>query len=52
MVNYTLSRAQGARKEELRKILKEMLNFDTILTASETVSLGFADEIFQKEIEK
>ena len=51
-VNYTLPRAKGAKKEELRKILREMLNFDTILTASETVSLGFADEVFQKETEK
>lgn len=51
-INYVLSKSQGARKEDLRGILKEMLNFDTILNASETVSLGFADEVFQKETEK
>ncbi len=34
------------KKEEIRVVLKEMLNFDTILTAEETVNLGLADEIF------
>jgi ATP-dependent protease ClpP protease subunit len=43
----TLSRKAELKKEELRLILKEMLNFDTILTAEETVDLGFADEIYK-----
>jgi ATP-dependent Clp endopeptidase proteolytic subunit ClpP len=34
------------RKEEIRKVLKELLNFDTIMTPQETVDLGLADEIF------
>jgi len=33
-------------REELRAPLRELLNFDTILTAEETVLLGFADEIY------
>lgn len=41
------SRKQETKKEELRLILKEMLSFDTILTAEETVDLGFADEIYE-----
>ena len=43
----TLSRKTESKKEELRLILKGMLNFDTILTAEETVDLGFADEIYK-----
>lgn len=39
--NFTKSH----KKEEIRAVLVEMLNFDTILTAEETVALGFADEI-------
>ena len=35
------------KKEEIRLILKEMLNFDTILNAEDTISLGFADEVFK-----
>jgi ATP-dependent protease ClpP protease subunit len=35
------------RIEEYRVILKEMLNTDTILTAQETIALGFADDIYQ-----
>ena len=41
----TFSRKAETKKEELRSVLKEMLNFDTLLTAEETVDLGFADEI-------
>ena len=43
----TFSRKAETKKEELRSVLKEMLNFDTILTAEETVDLGFADEIYK-----
>jgi len=45
-VKYTFSRKNDIRKEEYRTILKEMLNFDTILSPEETISLGFADEIY------
>lgn len=43
----TFSKKAETKKEELRSVLKEMLNFDTILTAEETVDLGFADEIYK-----
>lgn len=45
--NYNFSRKQETKKEEIRSILKEMLSFDTILTAQEAVDLGFADEIYK-----
>jgi ATP-dependent protease ClpP protease subunit len=45
--NYSFSKREETKKEEIRSILKEMLNFDTILTAEETVDLGFADEIYK-----
>lgn len=44
---YTFSKVLKNKREEIRVVLKEMLNFDTILTAEETVALGFADEIFK-----
>jgi ATP-dependent protease ClpP protease subunit len=44
---YSFSKVLIKKKEEIRPILKEMLNFDTILDAEETVALGFADEIFK-----
>lgn len=34
--------------ESMRSIVKDMLNFDTILTAQQTVDLGFADEIVSR----
>ncbi len=43
----TFSKKAETKKEELRAVLKEMLNWDTILTAEETVDLGFADEIYK-----
>jgi ATP-dependent protease ClpP protease subunit len=33
--------------ESLRIIVKDMLNFDTILTPDQTIELGFADEIYE-----
>jgi hypothetical protein len=48
-VSYALSKSRNDRKEDLRKIIREMLNFDTILDAQETVAIGFADEVFQKD---
>ena len=47
-VNFKLSKKKIDRKEELRAILRELLNFDTILSADETVELGLADEVFRK----
>jgi ATP-dependent protease ClpP protease subunit len=43
---YTFSKKLETKREQVRVVLKEMLNFDTILTAEETVALGFADEIY------
>ena len=43
---YTFSKKLEVRREEYRKILRELLNFDTILTPEETISLGLADEIY------
>ena len=43
---YTFSKKVETKREQVRVVLKEMLNFDTILTAEETVALGFADEIY------
>jgi len=45
--NYNFSKKEDIKREEVRFILKEMLSFDTILTAEETVDLGFADEIYR-----
>ena len=45
--NYTFSKKEDIKREEIRSILKEMLSFDTILTAEETVDLGFVDEIYK-----
>jgi ATP-dependent protease ClpP protease subunit len=45
--NYTFSKKEDTKREEIRSILKEMLSFDTILTADETVDLGFADEVYK-----
>lgn len=46
---YNFSKILSKKKEEIRLVLKEMLSFDTILNAEETVALGFADEIFKNE---
>jgi len=45
-VTYVFSKKQDIKREQVRAVLKEMLNFDTILTAEETVALGFADEVY------
>jgi ATP-dependent protease ClpP protease subunit len=42
---YRFSKEPAKRREEVRKILKELLNFDSYLSAQEAVDLGFADEI-------
>lgn len=48
-VSYTFSKVLENKKEQIRVILKEMLNFDTILTAEDTVALGFADEVYKRK---
>lgn len=45
--NYKFSTKPLTKKEEIRLILKRMLDFDTILTAEETVELGLADEVYK-----
>lgn len=45
-VSYSFSKNPKIKREELRQVLKELLNFDTYLDARETVLLGFADEVF------
>lgn len=47
-VTYNFSKKEETKKEEVRAVLKEMLNFDTILTSDETVALGFADEVYTR----
>lgn len=50
-ISYKFSNSLNIKREEVRCILKEMLNFDTILNAKETVDLGLADEIFTNNYE-
>lgn len=48
-ISYKFSKSPSAKREEIRVILRELLNFDTILTAEETVQLGFADSVYSVE---
>lgn len=43
------SKDPQVKREEIRAVLQSLLNFDTILTADETVELGFADEVYSAE---
>lgn len=45
-IKYTFSKKMDLRREEYRKVIRELLNFDTILTPEETISMGLADKIF------
>jgi ATP-dependent protease ClpP protease subunit len=45
-ISYSFSRNAKKKREEIRTVLKELLNFDSILSAREAVDLGFADEIY------
>ena len=49
-ITYSFSRKKDVRKEEYRKILREYLNFDTILTPEETISIGLCDEIYSSSL--
>jgi ATP-dependent protease ClpP protease subunit len=46
-VKHTFSRGK-TKFEEIREVLRDLLKIDTIISAEETVSLGLADEIFQR----
>lgn len=48
-ISYKFSRSSSTKREEIRGVLRELLNFDTILTAEETVQLGFADGVYSTE---
>jgi ATP-dependent protease ClpP protease subunit len=48
-ISYKFSKSSSTKREEIRAVLRELLNFDTILTAEETVQLGFADSIYSTE---
>lgn len=45
LIKYKFSKDIEQRKEDVRKVLKELLNFDTFLTAEDTVALGLACKI-------
>ena len=45
-IKYKFSTKFNERKEQLREVLQHLLNYDTILTPEETISLGLADSIY------
>jgi ATP-dependent protease ClpP protease subunit len=46
-VKHTFTKGK-LKSEEMREVLRDLLKIDTIVSAEETVSLGLADEIFQR----
>lgn len=44
-LKYKFSKDPEQRREDVRIVLKKMLDYDTFLTAQETVDLGLADEV-------
>ena len=48
-IKYKFSTKREERREQLRVVLANLLNYDTILTPTETISLGLADSIFGDE---
>lgn len=48
-VKYRFSAKREERKEQLRAVLSQLLNYDTILTPEETISLGLADFVYGEE---
>lgn len=46
-VEYKFSKVIATKREEIRTILRELLNFDTILSPLESVSIGLADEVYK-----
>jgi ATP-dependent protease ClpP protease subunit len=49
LIKYKFSKDPEQRREDVRKVLKELLNFDTFLTAEETVALGLADKVADED---
>jgi ATP-dependent protease ClpP protease subunit len=45
-VKFKFSTKGEERREQLREVLQMLLNYDTILTPEETISIGLADSIF------
>jgi len=45
----SFSKDRETKADELRDIVKEMLNYDTILKPHDTVALGFADSVYSSE---
>lgn len=48
-MKYKFSKDPTKRKEDIRKVLKELCNFDSFLVAQEVVDLGLADGIIGKD---
>jgi ATP-dependent protease ClpP protease subunit len=48
-IKYKFSQDEKRRREDVRKVLKELLNYDSFFTAEETVALGFADKVVGDE---
>lgn len=48
-VKYKFSTKRDERKEQMRAVLQHLLNYDTILTPEETISLGLADSVYSAE---
>ena len=48
-VDYKFSKSTSIKREEIRVILRELLNFDTILSPIESVNIGLADEVYKLE---
>jgi ATP-dependent protease ClpP protease subunit len=44
-VNYRFSSNLQKRREDVRAVLKELLNYDSFFTAEETVAMGLADKV-------
>lgn len=45
-ISYKFSTKPEERREQLREVLKHLLDYDTILTPNETISLGLADSVY------
>lgn len=46
-VKYRFSTVPDKRREDVRVVLKSLLDYDTILTPEETIDLGLADEVME-----
>jgi ATP-dependent protease ClpP protease subunit len=47
LVKYKFSTKPDERREQVRQVLVQLLNYDTILTPEETISIGLADSIYR-----